>query len=538
MSRWGVLPVVVAALLLSSAPRWAGAQGPTVRTLVMPFEARGEARTWWLGEAASVLLAEHLRALGVDVIGREERMRAFARLQVPPVATLTHGTVIRVGQLVGAGGVVIGSLDVQGDRLSVRARNMRLDAGRLQPEVEERGALDELIAVCERVARRLVPLGGTVDPVIAPASARPSLPALENYIKGLLAETPATQVGFLEKAIALQPDYDLARLALWRALSDAEEHARARDAALTVPATSRLARRARFAAARSEIALRRYDDAFRRLQALGDESPAPEIHNNLGVIQLRRGATPEMGRATYWFTKASQAAPTEGDYFFNLGYAYWFEQDVQAALYWLREAVRRDPADADAHLVMAAALRVSGSGTEAARELELAGRLSADYERAREHGDYKVPQGLERVSAVLEPPGAARSETVLVATEQREQRELAAFHLDRGKRLYEKDSDREAITELRRALYLSPYLAEAHLVLGRIYLRGGRVRDAIDEFKIAIWSEATPVAHVALAEAWLQGKEVENARAEVQRALALDPAFAPARALLSQLPPE
>ena len=61
------------------------------------------------------------------------------------MAALSHGTVIRVGQLVGAQGVVIGSLTLQDDVLVVRARSLRLDTGRLGAEVEERGALTERV---------------------------------------------------------------------------------------------------------------------------------------------------------------------------------------------------------------------------------------------------------------------------------------------------------------------------------------------------------------------------------------------------------
>ena len=531
-----VLIPVLAAMVVAGASARSEAQAPEPRMLVMPFETSGEPRTWWLGEASAVLLADHLRALGIDAIGRDERLRAFERLQVPAVATLSHGTVIRIGQLVGASAVVIGVLEVEDDAVRVRARSLRLDTGRLQQEVEEKGALPRLFDVYDKVARRLLPPG--VQPQPEAREAVPSLAAFENYIKGLLAESAAAQVGFLEKAIALQPDYEQGHLALWRVLTEADDHERALAAALAVPGDSRRARRARFAAAASEIALRRHDDAFARLRTLGDEQPAAEIFNNMGVIQLRRGATPETGRATYWFTKATQLDPSGGDYFFNLGYAYWFEHDVQAAIYWLREAVRREPTDADAHFVLSAALRAGGSATEAARELALAERLSADYERgARPHGVERVPSGLERLKATLDT-GARQADVALVATEQRDQRELAAFHLDRGRRLFEKELDREAIAELRRAIYLAPYSSDAHLLLGRIYLRGGRPRDAIDEFTIALWSEETPAAHVALAEAWFQAKEPDQARREAERALAMDPEYGAARDLLQRLAPK
>jgi tetratricopeptide (TPR) repeat protein len=509
-----------------------GASRPSM--LVMPFETGDDARTWWLGEGSSVLLADDLRRLGVEAIGRDERLRAFARLQVPAVASLSHGTVIRVGQLVGASAVIIGSIRTDGDTLTVRARSLRLDTGRLQGEVREQGSLEDLFRVYERVARRLTSAPALLSSErVQGAELAPA--AFENYVKGLLADTPAAQAAFLEKAVALHAGYDEARLALWRAYSEGAEHEKALAAAQTVPASSPASRRARFAAACSETALERYDDAFKRLRVLGDEAPGAEIANNLGVIQLRRGGSPQAGLATYWFTRATQATP-DPDYFFNLGYAYWFEQDVQAAIYWLREAVRRNPADGDAHFVLGAALQVAGSGTEAGRELELAQRLAARHPGEERRPGERVPRGLERMRATIDPPGVTGAETTLVATGEREKTEVMAFHLDRGRRLFEAQNDREAIDELRRVLYLSPYLAEAHLLLGRIYLRGGRTGEAIEALKIALWSEETAAAHEVLAEAWLQFKDVAAARREAERALAMNPGSESARRFLAQLP--
>ena len=39
--------------------------------------------------------------------------------------------------------------------------------------------------------------------------------------------------------------------------------------------------------------LKRYDAAYLTLKTLGDVRPSPAIWNNLGVLQVRRGATPE-----------------------------------------------------------------------------------------------------------------------------------------------------------------------------------------------------------------------------------------------------
>jgi len=532
------LGVVVALSEVLGVGRVATAQTSPApaRILVMPFEnVTRDSRIVWLGEASAVLVADDLNALGTSAITREERRQAFERLQVPPAAALTDATVIRIGQLVGASQVVVGSLELSTDTLVVRARSIALEAGRVQADAVERGAVPELFAIFERVARRIAPA--------SPASSEdiqrqhPPIAAFENYIKGLLAETPATAITYLNTALRLAPAFHRPRLALWDVYAEQGDHEHALDAVRAVTADSPWARQARFRAGLSRLNLKKYDEAFDTFKALADAAPTATVLNNLGVVQIRRAVvTPQTGEPAYYFTKATESDPDDPDYFFNLGYAYWLNRDPPGAIYWLREAVRRNPADGDAHFALGTALLTAGSTAEASREKDLAKRLSSIYEEwdKRPPSD-ALPKGLERVKSDVELPHARRIEAAQTRTEQRDQRDLAAFHLDRGKRLFQQESDREAIVELNRALYLSPYDADAHLLLGRIHLRSGRVREAIDALKISLWSQETPQAHVTLAEAYLQGKDAAAARAEAERALALDPASEDAKRVLERI---
>ncbi len=95
--------------------------------------------------------------------------------------------------------------------------------------------------------------------------------------------------------------------------------------------------------------------------------------------------------------------------------------------------------------------------------------------------------------------------------------------------------DAEAISELQRAVYLSPYDNEAHLLLGRIYLRGGRLPDAIDALKISIWSSETAAARLTLADVYVKAGMLDEARAELRALLARDAANAEARQRLDDL---
>jgi tetratricopeptide (TPR) repeat protein len=515
----------------------APASPPPARVLVMPFDnVKREGRIFWLGEASSVLLADDLNALGVDAITREERRQAFERLQVPSAATLTDATIIRIGQLVGAARVIVGSLQLDGDTLVVHARSIALDTGRVQTNVTEGGPVPELFATFERIARTIAPPSNRTPAEVE--RLHPPVAAFEDFVKGLLAETPATSISYLNAALKLYPAYDRARLAQWDVYTDQSDYQQALAAVQPVTPDSPLARHARFRGGLSQIALKKYDEAFTTFKALADAQPTAAVLNNLGVIQSRRGGSPQTGRAADFFKKAADTDPGDPDYFFNLGYAHWSDRDAQAAIYWLREAVRRNTADGEAHYVLGTALALAGNAGEAAREKELARRLSSTFEQwdKRPSAD-AVPKGLERLKTDIELPHASRLDQTVAATERRDQRDLAQFYLDRGRRLAQQENDRDAIIELNHALYLSPYQPQAHLLLGRIHLRNGRVRDAIDALKTSLWSEETVEAHVALAEAYLQAKDAAAARAEAERALALDPASADAKRLLERAGP-
>jgi Tfp pilus assembly protein PilF len=462
---------------------------------------------------------------------------------LPVAASLSRATVIKVGQLLGATEVIAGSFRLNGEDLVVEAHSIRIEVGRLEPEITERAPLKEFFSIYDRLARRLSAGARRTGPAVTP----PPPGAFESYIKGLLAESAAMQATFLESAVKEFPGFDQARLALWDVRNEQGDHAAALGAVKPVPSTSPFAARAQLRIGLSLLESKEYaadagaftrliDPAIQKTTAPAPAHLAPVL-NNLGIVQLRRGASADAGSAVYYLTRAADADPEQVDYQFNLGYAYLIDRNYKAALYWLREAVRRDVTDADAHYLLARALQATGSEVEAARERDLARQLSSKYEEAERslRDRPEVPAGLERLRMDLDSPSAVRPSLAIANSAQRDQRELASFHLDRGRRLFEREQDREAIAELRRAVYLSPYEAAAHLLMGRILLRASRPEDAIDALKISIWSEETAAARIALAEAYLAARNPSAARAELQRALKLDPASSEAKRLLDTI---
>jgi tetratricopeptide (TPR) repeat protein len=501
------------------------------RILVIPFEnPTHDAPIFWLGEAASVLLTEDLDELGVPVITRDERQEAFAKLQVPPNAALSDATIIRIGQLVGASDVVVGSLRRDAGTLKVDARLIALDSGRIARTAEDSGPVEGLFDSFDRLARQL-----SLKTPGAPIDRRdPALPAFENYIKGLLAESPTTAVGYLSAAVAAWPAFDRARLALWTPLTELGQYEQALAAVEPVTSDPRLSRRARFVGGLSYLSLDRFDEAYAAFKGLADVQPTAAALNNAGIALLRRGQAQAVS-AAYYFHRATEADGSDADYCFNLGYAYLLSRDPAGATYWLRETVRRSPTDGDAHFVLGVALSATGDAAAGQREVELARKLSSAFERREaRRGSDEVPKGLERIKDGVELPHERRLDAVLASGEQRDREELARFYVERGRRLFQEQKDREALADLSRALYMSPYDAEAHLLVGRIHLRNARPAEAIGALKVSLWSAETVEGHVLLAEAYLENRELEAARAEAERAVALAPTSADAKRVLQR----
>jgi Flp pilus assembly protein TadD len=504
----------------------------------MPFVATVEAEApggagaaLWIGEAAALLLRDEFARRGLSAISRDETAAAFDRLNLPLSAVLTRATTIRVAELLGASEVVIGDLRL-GHTLSVRARLIALPHGADRGTVSDASPFSDMYALFDRVGDRLARSTGRTSTAPPAAAAQMPIAAFENYVKGLVAATPAAQQRFLENALRLVPQDPRVLAALWVVYSEQGAHDKALSAASAVGRESSLYRQARFSIALSLIELGRLDGAFQELSMLQREQPSPVIANALGVVQMRRTAPADPTRPAVFFQRAVEGDPGNTDYLFNLGYASALASDANAALFWLREAVRYDAANGDAHLVMSAVLAGAGRTVEARRELDLARQLGTRLETESLTLSSTVPPGLERLRTDLHDVPAERPGLSIANPSQRDHAETAAFHLDRGRRLIASGRDREAIDELRRAVYLAPYEDEPHLLLGKLYERAGRLTDAIDEFKVAIWCRDTAAARIALGNALLANGDAAGARREAERAIALAPESAEARDLL------
>jgi tetratricopeptide (TPR) repeat protein len=223
----GLAALVTFAILPGSA-----AASPTHTYLVLPFEDTApEASRDWLREAMALSIGEYLVGAGQKVIDREDRLVETEEMNLPPGASLTLATSIRLGrQLRGRGELnpdrlVVGKFGLDQGRLSLSARILHLNANRAMPWRQEEGSLKDLIRFQKALAHSLlrddgIP-SGALAAVADDAGLSQSFPlvAYENYVRGRIEPDPARQQGFLRKATQQFTGYPKASFHLARLLA-------------------------------------------------------------------------------------------------------------------------------------------------------------------------------------------------------------------------------------------------------------------------------------------------------------------------------
>ncbi len=506
----------------------------------MPFEnVTREGRIFWLGEASAVLLADDLNALGANAITREERQQAFERLQVPAVrrADRRDGDSHRAARRRAS----------QVDRRDAAARGRRpgrprakhCARGRPRSGGRDRTRTDPAICSpsssgCGRLAPQPAATAGRRAALRASAGRRVRElhqgPARRDAgDRDQLSERGA------EAASAVRPR---APGAVGRLRRAGRTRARA-GRGQAVPPGSPWARRARFLAGLSQLNLKRYDDAFATFKGLGgrgtdaDRPEQPRRRPAAPRRQRRRAALPTLllrqgggGRLpTIRITSSISATPIGR------------RRDCQAAIYWLREAVRRRSGRRRRPLRPRRGAGGAGQRhrSRRARRSWRAGCRPPTTSGTKRPAAEQVPKGLERVrtttSSSRMPGGSTRR-----SLEQRPARSAGARRVLPRSRAAAVPS-RKAIARRSpssiarcfcRRTTPTPTCCSGASICGTAALR-----EAIDALKISLWSaENGGGAHGAgRGLPAVEGPRCRP-RAEAERALTLDPASSEARRLL------
>ena len=426
-----------------------------------------------------MLLADDLNGLGADAIARDERVRAFDRLAgpAPGHAHARHGDQDRAA----------GWRDhrrhrpgrAAGPHLAMHVQSVRIDTGRISLEFDERGRLDDLLAIVERAARRLVPAGVARPPPGRAAALAAGLRAVRQGAAG--RDAGRTSRLSRKGAVAGARVRPRASGTRPRARRDRRVAQGAQTPRWRCRAGSRYAARAQLEARR------RRDRAHAVRRGVHSAEGAGRPDRRAGSVQQSRrdSAAARRDRAKRTRRRTSSTRPSRPIPPRPTTPSTWATPTGGSRITRRRCIGCARPCDASP----ATATRTSCSPPRCrppappprrpgSASWRGACRPRTKSRRGTAQPD-TVPADLERLRPYLDPPGARRTDSALMATEQRGQRELVAFHLERGRRFFERDSDRDALDRAaarRLSVALSGRGApadRAHPPPGRAGPRGG-----------------------------------------------------------------
>jgi tetratricopeptide (TPR) repeat protein len=486
--------------------------------LVLPFENGSRAPgIEWISEAFPQVIGDRLRAPGIYVISREERLYAYDHFGIPSTLKPTRATLYKIAEQMDVEFVVMGRYNFDGQTFTATAQVLDMARLQLSPEFSASGPLPKLMdvqnALAWEVFRRLRPADAPARLTFVAASSSTRLDALENYVRALMTSSEPEKIRRLKDAVRIDPQYELAIVELGTAYFDSHDYANALLWLSKIPRNSRKSHQAEFYAGLAAF----YSGDFARAEGeffrLASEVPLTEVYNNLGAAQLRRGKR----TAADYFQKALQNDSRDADYHYNLSLALFHNGEVTPALHNAREAAALHP-DADIRMLI---------------EALTSGTTYVALQRAGKAPPERLKRNFDEISFLQ-----AQVE-IENAIETRWSSEPAArharFHLDRGHQLMTDGLLSQAERNFREAVLLEPNDPACHAALAAVLERKGDIAQSRAEAEAALKLGESAEAYVVLTRLEMRDNNLVAARSDVEHALALQPANDAAQVLQREI---
>jgi tetratricopeptide (TPR) repeat protein len=204
------------------------------------------------------------------------------------------------------------------------------------------------------------------------------LDAEENYVRGLMAQTPEQREKYFTQAARLDARFAHPCYGLGQIYYQRKDYRQAVEWLEKVSPEDVHYHEASFLLGLSRYESGDYPGAQKSFQTLVQIVPLSEVYNDLAASESRRN----LPQAVDDFRKALEGDPNDPVYHFNLGYALWKKGDFNAAADRFRAALDREPDDQMATLLLGRCLKKQGAHTGDPRDARLQGleRLKTNYE--------------------------------------------------------------------------------------------------------------------------------------------------------------
>jgi tetratricopeptide (TPR) repeat protein len=493
--------------------------------LVQPFDNRtGQPSLDWVREAAAEVLSSRFTSAGFAPLSREDRVYALDHLGLPEGFQPSRASSLKLAQTLDADSIVVGSYVTDGTSLVAFARVVDVAHLRMSDEVSVRGEMHDLIAVFDslawKVTRELDPgFSGSEETFVA-AGRGARLDAFEQYIRGITEPDHDERLRHLNNAVALNPGFGPAWMALGREDYAGQQYEEAAVAFAKVGRNDPDALEAGFYRGLSLLFSGSYPQAEAAFKSVAMVLPLAEVLNNEGVAVSREGRD---GSAE--FVAAETADPNQADYHFNLAVSLKRRGETSVAIAELGQCLKLRPNDSEALELQkewrgpAAAVRtVADGGTDAASNPDPLERIVRTFDAVA----FRQAAGMmDQMEAARLAELSPHDRAVKLAVQAKD-------YLDRGLLL-------EAERLYQTAVATDGSVAEAHAGLAEVRERSGDSASARTEAKAALELKPLAEAYLVLGRLDLAANHLDDASKEADEALKLDPGNRGAQDLSRQI---
>ena len=493
--------------------------------LVLPFDNRtGQPSLDWIREAGAEILSSRFTSAGFAPLSREDRVYALDHLGLPEAFQPSRASSLKLAQTLDADSIVVGSYVTDGASLVAVARVVDVAHLRMSDEVSARGEMRDLIAVFDslawKVTRVLDPgFNGSEETFVA-AGRGVRLDAYEQYIRGITEPDHDERLRHLNNAVALNPGFGQAWMALGREDYAGQQYEQAAAAFARVGRNDPDALEAGFYRGLSLLFSGSYPEAEAGFKSVAMVLPLAEVLNNEGVAVSREGRD---GSAE--FVAAETADPNQADYHFNLAVSLKRRGETSAAISELVQCLKLRPSDSEA-----LELQKEWRGPAATVHTVADGSAEAAAN----------PDPLERIVRTFDAVAFRQAAGMMDQVESARLAELSPHDRAAKLAMQAKDYlDRGLLLEAERlyqtAVATDGSIAEAHAGLAEVRERSGDAGSARAEAKAALELKPVAEAYLVLGRLDLAANHLDDAGKEAGEALRLDPGSRGAQDLSRQI---
>jgi len=188
-------------------------EGPVA---VLPFKnLNADPKTDWLKAGIAETMISDLRRSGrVQVVERSQVDRAVAEIALQALkaggaAPGAEASAAKVGKLVGAKTIVIGTFQQAGKQLRINARFVAVETGVVRGAAKVTGALDGVFGLQDQIVASL--LGETKPPAPRPRPKPRGVEAYRLYAMSLTTASDAEKVDYLRRSLEVDPGFVYAK---------------------------------------------------------------------------------------------------------------------------------------------------------------------------------------------------------------------------------------------------------------------------------------------------------------------------------------